>query len=119
MIEGFNEENIEKCSEKYLGSKEKRSVMLKQAEEAGIYKNKSEFNGSPSLLRVPIVFLMIFVIFEEGNYLPKARTETGRQIIELNIERITLKLFSEGMYEDIKGLQEAPLCALLEESTGR
>ena len=78
-----------------------------------------EFNGSPSLLRVPIVLLMICVIFEERNSLPKARTETGKQIIELTIDRITLKSFSKGMYDDIKGLQEAPLCALLEESTGR
>ena len=71
VIEGFTEENRERCSEKYLGSKEKLSVMLKQAEEAGIYKNKSESNDSLSLLRAPIVLLMICVIFEERNSLPK------------------------------------------------
>ena len=59
VIEGFMEENIEKCNEKYLGSKEKRSVVLEQTEEARICKNNSEFNVSPSLLRVPIVLLMM------------------------------------------------------------
>ena len=57
------------------------------------------------LLRVPIVLLMICVIFEERNSLLKTRTETMRQIIELTIDRTTLKSFSEGMYEDIKGFQ--------------
>ena len=86
--------------------------MLKQAKEAGIYKNKSESSDSLSLLRVLIVLLMICVIFEERNSLPEARTETGRQIIELTIGRTTLKSFSEGMYKDIKGFQEALLYAL-------
>ena len=35
-----------------------------------------------------------------------------RQIIELTIDRTTLKSFSEGMYEDVKGFQDALFYAL-------
>ena len=35
IIEGFNEENIQKCSALYLESKEKSAAMLKEATESG------------------------------------------------------------------------------------
>ena len=112
VIEGFNDKNIQKCSEKYLGSKEKSSVMLEQAEQAGIYKNNSDPKDSRSLLRVPIILLMICVIFEEKQSLPKTRTETVSQIFELTIDRTVLKGFSSSMYADVKEFQDALLCAL-------
>ena len=112
VIEGFNEENIQKCSKKYIGNKQKISAKFKQAEQAGIYKNNSEPNDSRSLLRVPIILLMICVIFEEKESLPKTSTETVRQIFELTIDRTVLKAFSPGMYADVKEFQDALLCAL-------
>ena len=76
-IEGFNNENIRKCCDLYLGSKQRTDKLLQLAKKAGI----SEAN----LLRVPIILLMIIVIFDKKQSLPKTKTEIIRTIIQLMI----------------------------------
>ena len=84
-IEGFNNENIRKCCDLYLGSRQRTDKLLLLAKQAGI----SEAN----LLRVPIILLMICVIFDEKQSLPKTKTEIIRTIIKLMMDRSTLKHF--------------------------
>ena len=83
IIEGFSEGNIVKCSTQYLGSRDKCLEMLKQAREAGI----------SCLLHIPIVLLMVCAVFTEKNSLPKTKTGIVKIIIELIIDRTTLKTF--------------------------
>ena len=54
-IKGFSEENIEKCSLLYLGSKRSRRRFLRQAKQSPIYE----------LLHIPIVLLMSCLVFTE------------------------------------------------------
>ena len=84
-IEGFNNENIKKFCDLYLGSRQRTDELLKLAKQAGI----SEVN----LLRVPIILLMICVIFDKKQFLPKTKTEIIRTIIQLMMDRSTLKHF--------------------------
>ena len=82
-IEGFNHENMTKCSTMYLASKEASDTMLKQAKENGIY----------DLLKVPIILLMACVIFNEEKSLPKSMTGIFDTIYKLLIDKTTLKTF--------------------------
>ena len=83
-IEGFSQENIQKCSEKFLDSKEKSKEMLNQAKRSGVDK----------LLSVPIILLMACALFEENQTLPESRTDIFRTILELVIDRSSLKRFN-------------------------
>ena len=83
IIEGFSEENIRKCSTKYLDSKDQSKVMLKMAKESNIY----------NLLSVSIILLMVCVLYNEHGKLPKSRTETFRLIYKRVMDRSTLKYF--------------------------
>ena len=123
VIEGFSEENIHKCSEKYLGSERKSNEMLRQADEAGIISVdlSDEISGPGNetltvkdggLLHVPIILLMTCVLFEERQSLPKTKTSIVGQIFELTIDRTVLKSFSPGMYADVKEFLDDLLFAL-------
>ena len=84
-INGFSEENIRKCSSRYLGSEEVADIFLEQVKNSHIRK----------LLHVPIVLLMSCMVFTEKGSLPETQTElfgTARQII---IDRTTLKTFEK------------------------
>ena len=83
IIEGYNEESIQKCSAQYLENEEQSRVMLQQASDAGIYV----------LLKVPIVLLMVCVLFSEQTSLPGTRTKIVQQIFDLTIHRTILKHF--------------------------
>ena len=83
IIEGFSESNIIKCSTQFLGSREKCLEMLKQAKTAGI----------SGLLHIPIVLLIVCAVFMEKNSLPGTKTGIVRTILELIINRTTLKTF--------------------------
>ena len=83
IIDGFNEENIQKCSAQYLENEEQSRIMLQQASEAGI----------DVLLKVPIILLMVCVLFLEQTFLPGTRTKKVKQIFELTIDRTILKHF--------------------------
>ena len=102
MIEGFSKENIRLCSSQYLGSQEKSDEMIKQAKETNI----------DDLLKIPIVLLMICVLYAEKGFLPKSKTETYDQIIDLLIDRTVLKSFQPGMHADIKEFIDELLVAL-------
>ena len=95
IIEGFSEENIEKCSTKYFNSVEMSTDMLKQARDTGIYK----------ILHVPIMLVMTVVIFNEQNTLPKSKTEIYKTIFQLVMDRTTLKTFGHKS-KDIKKLDD-------------
>ena len=83
IIEGFSEENIRKCSTKYLDSEDQSEEMLKMAKESNIY----------NLLSVPIILLRICVLYNEHGKLPKSRTEIFRLIYRCIVDRSTLKTF--------------------------
>ena len=83
IIEGFSEENIRKCSTKYLASEDRSKEMLKMAKESNIY----------NLLSVPIILLMVCVLYNEYGKLPKSRTEIFRLIYRRVADRSTLKYF--------------------------
>ena len=84
-IEGFSQENIKKCSAKFLESEDKSKEMLDQAKRSGVDK----------LLSVPIILLMACALFEENQTLPKSRTELFRTIFELVMDRSCLKRFGQ------------------------
>ena len=94
-IDGFNSENIRRCCDLYLGTRQQTEKLLRLAKQAGISDDK--------LLRVPIILLMICVIFEEKESLPNRKTEIIRTIIELMMDRATLKHF-ECKSSEIKNL---------------
>ena len=83
VIKGFSEENIAKCSELYLESKEISDDFLKQAKQSPIYE----------LLHVPIVLLMSCMVFAEIGSLPRTQTELFRIAREIIMDRSTLKTF--------------------------
>ena len=83
IIEGFSEENIRKCSTKYLDSEDRSKEMLKMAKESNIY----------NLLSVPIILLMVCVLYNEHGKLPNSRTEIFRLIYTYVMDRSTLKHF--------------------------
>ena len=85
IIEGFSEENIAKCSELYLGSKEMSDDFLKEAKRSKIYK----------LLHVPIVLLMSCMVFAEKGSLPKTQTKLFGIARDLIMDRTTLKTFGK------------------------
>ena len=87
IIQGFSDENIEKCAELFLESKEKSKTMLGQLKtmtDVGLYE----------LLRTPITLLMMCVLFEgqkEKREKAKTRTEIYELIYELSMDRTTIK----------------------------
>ena len=101
-IEGFNEENITKCSAQYLKSENMAINMISEAREVGIY----------DLLKIPIVLLMICVIYFEDRFLPKTRTKIYNKIFEMVIDRTALNRLEPGWYADTKEHLDVLLCAL-------
>ena len=86
-IQGFSDENIEKCAELFSESKEKSKTMLRQL------KTKT-YVGLYELLRTPITLLMMCVLFEEQKEKEekaKTRTEIYELIYELSMDRTTIK----------------------------
>ena len=69
--------------ELYLESKERAEEVIRQARKVGIYE----------FLHVPIMLLMVCVIFDHKGTLPETKTETVGTIIELTIDRTTMKRF--------------------------
>ena len=94
VIKGFSEKNIEKCSSLYLGSPQKSSDFLRQAEQSQIYE----------LLHVPIVLLMSCLVFTEKGSLPKTQTELFSIAREIIMDRTTLKKFGKPSSE-LEGLE--------------
>ena len=94
IIEGFNEESIQKCSAQYLENEQQSTVMLQQASDAGI----------DALLKVPIILLMVCVLFSEYASLPGTRTKIVQQIFELSIDRTILKHFEPDVRDLLEGL---------------
>ena len=96
IIEGFSKENIVKCATLYLDSAEKSSEMLQQAAETGI----------DVLLHVPIILLMVCVVFDERQSLPKTKTGIVQIIYELAMDRSTMKAFGckSSDLRDLEGL---------------
>ena len=93
-IDGFSPEKIRECCNLYLGSEEQTKKLLKEARAAGICDiHWDEYNmyGDAGILRIPIVLLMTCVILDEKQLLPRKKTEIIRTIIELIIDRSTLK----------------------------
>ena len=102
IIEGFNEENITKCSVQYLENKDSAVKMISQAKEVGIY----------DLLKIPIVLLMICVIYHKHQSLPDTMTKIYIQIFEMIIDRTAIKTFTPGLYADVKDYLDDLLSAL-------
>ena len=92
IIDGFSLEKIRECCNLYLGSEEQTEILLKQAKKSDIC-DISRYWNDPGLLRIPIILLMTCVIFDEAQSLPKKKTEIIRTIIQLMMDRSTLKHF--------------------------
>ena len=84
-IKGFSEENIVKCSCKYLGSTRSSRLCMRQAKQSQIYE----------LLHVPIVLLMSCMVFTEKGSLPETQTKLFSIAREVIMDRTTLKTFGE------------------------
>ena len=93
-IDGFSTEKIRECCNLYLGSEEQTDKLLKQAEKAKLLHIFWRFERvDPGLLKIPIILLMACVIFDEKKTLPKKITEIIGTIMELMMDRSTLKHF--------------------------
>ena len=89
-IDGLNPGNVRECCNLYLGSEELTDKLLQQAEKAELcYLDEH----NPGLLRIPIILLMTCVIFDEKQTLPKKKTEIIGTIIQLMMDRSTLRHF--------------------------
>ena len=102
LIQGFCPDKIKTCCVQYFKSDEKSETMLLQAEKAGI----------GTLLKVPVVLLMVCVLFSEHESLPKTRTNIVDKIFGLTINRTALKALSREQYADFKQGFHDFLCAL-------
>ena len=91
-IDGFSPKKIRECCNLYLGSEDQTDKLLKQAEKSDIC-DISRYWNDPGLLRIPIILLMVCVIFDENQSLPKRKTAIIRTIIQLMMDRSTLKHF--------------------------
>ncbi len=94
-ISGFSYENIIKCAEQYLGSKQARREFLLQAEKASIHKSNdtrlSDMDDYEGLLHIPIILLMACTVFSERKCLPSSKTGLFKQVIQMCMSRTTLK----------------------------
>ena len=91
-IDGFSSEKIRECCKLYLESEEQTERLIEQTEKSGISRLATFWRDS-GLLRIPIILLMKCVIFDEKQSLPKKKTEIIGTIIELMMDRSTLKHF--------------------------
>ena len=80
-IEGFSEQNVRKCCCAFLESDKACTKLIRQARKSGIY----------NLLSTPILLLMVCVLFDEDQSLPRSRTKIYETIYELTMDRTTLK----------------------------
>ena len=105
-ITGFSQENIIKCAEQYLGSKQLSQTFLNQAEQAGVHSREDpSFFRYDGLLHVPIILLMACAVFIENKYLPSSKTAIFDQVVHMCISRTTLKTMGKTASE-VNNLQE-------------
>ncbi len=92
-ITGFSYENIIKCAEQYLGSKQACKEFLSQAEQASIHKCRDPLDMRlyKGLLHVPIILLMACTVFIENHCLPSSKSGLFKQVVHMSISRTTLK----------------------------
>ena len=81
QIVGLSEVSIQECASKYLQSADKASDLLHQTKEAKISE----------LLRIPIVLLMVCILYHEHQSLPSCKTDIIWKIIEMCMDRSTIK----------------------------
>ena len=81
QIVGLSEASIQECASKYLQGADKASDLLEQTEEAKISE----------LLRIPIVLLMVCILYHEHQSLPSCKTDIIWKIIEMCMDRSTIK----------------------------
>ena len=93
-INGFGLEKIRECCNLYLGSEWQTEELLRQAVKVQLLHEFWRYeHGDPGLLRIPIILLMTCVIFDEKKSLPRSKTEIIKTIIQLLMDRSTLKHF--------------------------
>ncbi len=102
-ITGFSYENIIKCAEQYLDSKESCKNFLDQAKQAGIHSDRRyHYDG---LLYIPIILLMACAVFIENKSLPSNKTDIFTKVVYMCISRTTLKTMGKTAHE-VKNLHE-------------
>ena len=94
-ITGFDTCKVRKYAEQYFESEEIANRMYRKATVAGI----------EGLLRLPIILLMICVLFDEKEDLPKSQIEIISCIVEMFMDRSAIKHFGRKA-KDIVGLNE-------------
>ncbi len=108
-ITGFSYDNIQKCGEQYLNSKDTCQEFLKQAERASIHQCKepreNDMKYYKGFLHVPIILLMACTVFIENHCLPSSKLGLFKQVVQMCISRTTLKTMGktasevENLYE--------------------
>ena len=101
-IKGFDAWNIERYTEKLLGSEEKAKKILEQATRRNIY-NPSTWSWLPKkyLLSIPILLHMLCTLFHYNNTLPETKTGIIQEIVNRCINRESIRAKGE------KALQNA------------
>ena len=78
IIEGFSDEQIRECTNKYFKNNEtKTTEMLTQAKRVGLY----------DLLHVPVILTMTATVFREPKSLPRSKTDLYETLFKLIIQR--------------------------------
>ena len=100
IIEGFSNENIQKCCSQYLGSDTEAERLIEEAEKnARVYE----------LLKTPIMLLITSVLYNEDDKksLPERRTELYENLYQFMMDRSTLKPHNFGCYSsEVPNLQD-------------
>ena len=93
-ITGFSPASIRKYAAMYLESEKLAEDMILKAEEVDIQE----------LLHIPILLLMVCVLYHEVRQLPRTQIEIIQRMIEILLDRSTLKHFGKKA-KDVENLE--------------
>ena len=100
-IAGFNPSSVFQCAAKYLESEEMAERLIDDASSLMI----------TDLLQIPIILLMVCILFFREHKLPKCQTDIIYKIVQMYLDRSSLKHFNGKKWRKIPGLMDK-LCQL-------
>ena len=95
QLEGFNDEEIKKCTEDYLREPEETQKFIQNLKNTGLN----------DLKKIPAFLLMMLQFHEKLESLPKKKTEVIWNIIRMVIDRCTQRHFSKTV-DEMENLDE-------------
>ena len=93
-ITGFDYSDIQEFAKKYFENGNMAGKLIVAARESGLY----------DMLSKPIILLMVCVLFQSTQKLPKSQTEVVANIMEMYMDRSSIKHFGRKT-KDIAGLE--------------